>query len=184
MIYAKDHKPKSSFVSVNNLIQPQKKNSKSLQPSREVVNEKEAAKEEKEVELVQQKSFTAAAATGMAEDPGLDSKLNNLRGSGEPLPGKVQDQLGPALDTDLGKVRVHRDESAAALAESLGARAFTNREDIYFNRGEYNPDTPAGTHLIAHELAHVQQQQSFPGLQYHAKPGGTGPLRTGSRSHS
>ncbi len=212
MNYAKDQKPKSSFVSVNTLIQPQKKDGLSLQPPlnekpgavqeasessppenlimkaprpmvapvdsmpitdqsyqrpEENVQSKQGEREEdQEPELVQQKSFTAAAATGTAEDPGLDSKLNNLRGGGEPLPGKVQAQLEPTLGTDLGKVRVHRDEQSAALAGELGARAFTNREDIYFNRGEYNPDTRAGTHLLAHELAHVRQQQIVPGLQY------------------
>lgn len=169
MIYAKDQKPKSPFVSVNTLLQPQSKNRKSLQPPLaetppEVVNHPEADKEETELEPVQSKGFTAAA--GRADDPGLGAKLQNFRGGGEALPNKVQAQLGPALGMDLGEVRVHHDAPAAALAESLGARAFTNREDIYFNRSEYNPETPAGTRLLAHELAHVQQQQTVPGLQY------------------
>jgi hypothetical protein len=42
----------------------------------------------------------------------------------------------------------------------LGARAFTHGNDIYFNSGEYRPQSNNGKHLLAHELTHVVQQNS------------------------
>jgi hypothetical protein len=57
-------------------------------------------------------------------------------------------------------VRVHTDERAAGVAESLGARALTVGSDVAFARGEYWPGTVTGDALIAHELAHTVQQQA------------------------
>jgi len=64
---------------------------------------------------------------------------------------------GPTVETPFAGARVHADAPAAAEAERLGARAFTQGQDIYFNAGEYAPDTPRGQKLLAHELAHVVQ---------------------------
>ncbi|MEP6862828.1 MAG: DUF4157 domain-containing protein [Deltaproteobacteria bacterium] len=50
------------------------------------------------------------------------------------------------------------------MSGSLGARAFTVGNDIYFNRGEYTPGTPAGRRLIAHELVHTVQQADAPAM--------------------
>ena len=44
------------------------------------------------------------------------------------------------------------------MNQELGAQAFTNGADIYFNSGKYNPQINSGKHLIAHELTHVVQQ--------------------------
>jgi hypothetical protein len=46
----------------------------------------------------------------------------------------------------------------------LGARAFTHSNNIYFNNGEYNPESTNGKSLLAHELTHVVQQGSVNGL--------------------
>ena len=59
---------------------------------------------------------------------------------------------------DFGRVRVHTDARAAAAAESVGARAFTVGSAVVFGAGEYRPGTRAGSRLLAHELAHVVQQ--------------------------
>jgi len=48
--------------------------------------------------------------------------------------------------------------SAAAACESINARAFTVGNHIAFNSGEYDPSSPEGQHVLAHELAHVRQQ--------------------------
>ncbi len=58
------------------------------------------------------------------------------------------------------EVRVHADESAAALAAGVGADAFTRGADIYFAAGTYQPYSQAGRELLRHELAHVIQQAS------------------------
>jgi outer membrane protein OmpA-like peptidoglycan-associated protein len=64
-----------------------------------------------------------------------------------------------AFGRDFSHVRVHTDAPAAASARALRARAFTLGSDIAFAAGRYAPSTPAGRSLIAHELAHVVQQQ-------------------------
>jgi hypothetical protein len=64
-----------------------------------------------------------------------------------------------ALGHDFSQVRVHTDSKASELSDSLNARAFTIGSDVAFSAGEYQPGTLAGDALLAHELAHVAQQQ-------------------------
>jgi Domain of unknown function (DUF4157) len=89
-----------------------------------------------------------------------DSKGEIVRAStgGETLPGSVRSFMEPRLGADLGDVRVHADESAASLSNHLSARAFTHRNHVFFARGQYQPETESGRHLIAHELTHTVQQ--------------------------
>jgi len=63
---------------------------------------------------------------------------------------------------DFGRVRVHADANSADLADQLGARAFTAGEHVFFGRNEYAPHSKSGRDLIAHELAHVEQQRNLP----------------------
>jgi Domain of unknown function (DUF4157) len=63
-----------------------------------------------------------------------------------------------AFGHHFGHVRIHADADAASEAHSLGARAFTVGADVAFGRDEYRPGTLAGDLLLAHELAHVVQQ--------------------------
>src|SRR5262249_4390352 len=46
-----------------------------------------------------------------------------------------------------------------SLSTRVNARAFTIGSDVAFGAGEYQPGTLIGDALIAHELAHVVQQQ-------------------------
>lgn len=59
---------------------------------------------------------------------------------------------------DFSGVRVHTDAQAAESARAVNALAYTVGQDIVFGAGHYAPDTPTGRHLLAHELAHVMQQ--------------------------
>jgi hypothetical protein len=111
----------------------------------------------------------AGESTVSGNDDGLSvtrNTLSSMENNGEPLPEGLQQNMGNAMGTDFENVRIHRDGQTVAIAGQLGAKAFTRNEDIYFNQGQYNPDTPGGRHLIAHELAHVEQQRTIPGLQY------------------
>lgn len=81
---------------------------------------------------------------------------NGDTASGAPLPPHVQDAIQNSLGVDLGSVRVHSDGPARSGAESLSARAFTFGRHIFLGKGERETDLP----LIAHEAAHVVQQQS------------------------
>jgi nucleoid-associated protein YgaU len=87
--------------------------------------------------------------------PAVGEVLND---SGRPLDAGTRAFMEPRLGHDFGKVRVHSDESAAASARSVGARAYTVGNDLVFDSGEFAPQTPAGRRLLAHELTHVVQQ--------------------------
>src|SRR4030095_8470854 len=96
-------------------------------------------------------------ASGESNSPGV---IRGELGSGRPLDAGVRSNLESAYGEDFSHVRVHTGASAAAVSESLNARAFTVGEDIAFGSSEYQPGTPIGDALIAHELAHVKQQRS------------------------
>ncbi len=59
-------------------------------------------------------------------------------------------------------MRVHTDDTAASLTRAVSARAFATGRDIFFAPGEYQPHTPMGRELIAHEVAHADQQLGAP----------------------
>ncbi len=62
---------------------------------------------------------------------------------------------------DFSQVRIHRDQQAWQLTSSLGTRAFSYGHHLYFNQAQYAPFSPEGQKLVAHELAHVGQQEHF-----------------------
>jgi hypothetical protein len=55
-------------------------------------------------------------------------------------------------------VRIHTNDVAATAASTAKARAFTVGQDVVFGAGQYAPGTATGRNLVAHELAHVVQQ--------------------------
>jgi hypothetical protein len=82
-----------------------------------------------------------------------------LRSPGEPLDAGVRRWMEPHLGRDLGDVRVHTDARAADSARMVAARAYTVGRRIVFGAGAYTPGTDDGRRLLAHELAHVAQQE-------------------------
>jgi hypothetical protein len=86
--------------------------------------------------------------------------IYNPKDSGEPLDRDTLDYLQPGFGIDLDNVRVHKGEDANQLSKSVGAKAFAYGNNIVFAKNEYKPDTLQGKKLIAHELAHVEQQNS------------------------
>ena len=63
-------------------------------------------------------------------------------------------------------MRVHTDRAAGDAARGLGARAFATGQDIFFREGAFQPESPQGKSLLAHELTHtIQQRGSGPGTQ-------------------
>ncbi|HKV35415.1 MAG TPA: DUF4157 domain-containing protein [Pyrinomonadaceae bacterium] len=83
-----------------------------------------------------------------------------LSEGGQPLDSTVNSRMSAAFAHDFSNVRVHSNAQAAELSAGLNARAFTIGSDIAFAGGEYQPGTLVGDALIAHELAHVVQQQT------------------------
>jgi hypothetical protein len=94
--------------------------------------------------------------------PDVESAIALAAGAGRPLDDAVASRLAPSMGDAVGGVRVHAGEEAAQLARAVSARAFTVGNDIFFGAGEYRPGTTDGDRLIAHEAAHVVQQQGAP----------------------
>ncbi|HYO90222.1 MAG TPA: DUF4157 domain-containing protein, partial [Pyrinomonadaceae bacterium] len=80
--------------------------------------------------------------------------------SGHGLNDETKQFMGTRFGHDFDNVRVHDDSHAHEAAKDLSAEAFTTGHDIYFSQGAYQPSTPSGQGLLAHELAHVVQQDS------------------------
>lgn len=60
---------------------------------------------------------------------------------------------------DVSDVVVHADSTSDQLARAMNAKAFTVERHMFFRSGDYSPLTDEGRRLIAHEAAHVAQQQ-------------------------
>lgn len=95
-----------------------------------------------------------------AVTPDVAGAVTAVGGGGDPLPTEERRFFEPRFGNDLSTVRVHTDGSAAAAARALGADAFTLGRDIAFAEGQYQPGSASGRLLIAHELAHVVQQDT------------------------
>jgi hypothetical protein len=108
---------------------------------------------------VQRESTAAAgpAAAPAAAPPAVQQALSR---PGRPLDGATRGFMEARFGRDFSRVRVHTGDQAAASAEAVSARAYTHRADIVFGPGQYRPHTAGGRRLLAHELAHVLQQQS------------------------
>ncbi len=120
-----------------------------------------------------QRSASATATTGFA--PPIVHDV--LRSSGQPLDSATRSFFEPRLGMDLSGVRTHTDSRADQSAQAVNALAYTSGRDIAFRAGAYAPSTASGGRLLAHELAHVAQQNgATPTLQREEKKdAGQGP---------
>jgi hypothetical protein len=86
----------------------------------------------------------------------------------EKLDSGTRDRLSRLLGVDPGDVNIHVGELAQEASDSLGARAFTlGTRDVFFGRGQYNPASPSGQALLAHELTHVYEESGKVALSVH-----------------
>jgi hypothetical protein len=88
----------------------------------------------------------------------LEEKLAKQKGRGFILPDDLRIEMEKKFHTNFREVRIHTDKEAEEMCEQIHALAFTHGHDIYFNAGQYNPNAASGKELLAHELAHVAQQ--------------------------
>ncbi|NNG00309.1 MAG: DUF4157 domain-containing protein [Desulfobacteraceae bacterium] len=93
-----------------------------------------------------------------AEEVDNPEAIQSELGEGRSLESGIRLRMESALGMDFSHVRIHTDSIAAILSDRINARAFTIGKHIAFGRGEYDPYTPVGDALIAHEMAHVVQQ--------------------------
>lgn len=88
--------------------------------------------------------------------------LDVLQSPGHPLDATTRTFMESGFGRDFSSVSVHTDDNAAASAHAIQGRAYTVGSDMVFASGQYAPATLAGRRLIAHELAHVVQQEATP----------------------
>ena len=112
--------------------------------------------EEGEEEPIQAKGNSPSTAVAT---PSIESSINSLKGSGQPLPESVRNYFEPRFGYDFSGVRVHTGVKANDTARAVNSRALTFGKNIVFNRGSYSPETREGKKLLAHELTHVVQQR-------------------------
>lgn len=112
--------------------------------------------EEKEEEKVQ------ASPNGQDTlNPYTENRLQSSPGRGSKMDSTIQREMESGFGADFSKVSIHTDSASELMNKELGAQAFTHGNDIYFNKGKYNPQSKEGKHLLAHELTHTIQQNGM-----------------------
>jgi hypothetical protein len=100
----------------------------------------------------------SAGGGGFDVEGDTESGIRALSGGGQSLAAPVRADMESRMGFDFSGVRVHTGGNAAHLARSVNALAFTHGNNVVFGSGQYQPDTPGGGKLLAHELTHVVQQ--------------------------
>ncbi|MCC7505440.1 MAG: DUF4157 domain-containing protein [Saprospiraceae bacterium] len=124
-------------------------------------NDEKVQRQEMEEERLQAKPLMSKSAEGggYTASPQLASQLNSSKGGGAPLPKQTLGSMNQAFGADFSKVRIHTGARAAEMSQGIQAKAFTHGSDIYFNQGQYSPESSEGKRLLGHELTHVMQQK-------------------------
>ena len=102
----------------------------------------------------------SAIADQLPKQKATDVKPNRweqgIRSSlGDPMQKDLED-IGAAFGADFSGVTVRRNSEKP---KALGAEAMVAGGEVHLKPGAYQPGTQGGKKLLAHELAHLQQQQ-------------------------
>ena len=103
------------------------------------------------------RKISGGGGSGMVVSPQVESQIAQLQGGGHAMPEGLRNMMESGFGRDFSQVRLHTDAQAAEMSSSISAKAFTHGNDIYFNQGQYSPNTSEGQKLVAHELTHVVQ---------------------------
>jgi uncharacterized protein DUF4157 len=99
------------------------------------------------------------SADGRSADGALPASVHETTSSGgQVLPTETRAVMEHHFGRDFSGVRVHAGEQAARSARAVNALAYTVGSHVVFGAGKYDPQSAQGHHLLAHELAHVTQQ--------------------------
>lgn len=116
-------------------------------PQKEPNNEEEEKK-------IQKKE----AGASVAPSKSVSTYIGSLNGKGNALPSEANHFFSARMGYDFSQVRIHTDKSAAESAKDINAKAYAVGQHIVFNEGQYDTQSGTGKKLLAHELAHVVQQ--------------------------
>ncbi len=108
--------------------------------------------------FIRKKGSNSDSDSGHTADDEVSNAIQSTRGGGSSLPEETRQFMEHRFGAGFSDVHVHTGDQAAQLSDRLNARAFTIGNDIYFNRGMYDPGSAEGKRLMAHELTHVVQQ--------------------------
>jgi nucleoid-associated protein YgaU len=152
---AKTNGEKSAKLGADSSIQKQEEKDNGIQakPIGETITPL-VQKMETEGEEVQQKKNEG----GINNPANIEGSLNSSKGGGSKMDSETTSQMESGFGRDFSDVNIHTDSNAVQMSEDIGAKAFTNGNDVYFNKGQYNPSSKEGKHLLAHELTHTVQQ--------------------------
>ncbi len=124
----------------------------------------DSCREEKEKERVPGTVQRRASPAGGGAASQLSSAVAHriqatARQGGDTLPAGTRSAFEPRFGGhDFSGTKVHTGAAADRLARDLGAEAFTVGNHMFFAANRYEPASPAGHKLLAHELTHVVQQ--------------------------
>lgn len=118
--------------------------------------------EDKKIQKKEEKEEKKPVQTKLNEsspvNEGVESDLNSSKGGGSAMDKNTKQEMESGFGANFSSVNIHTDSKAVQMSEQLGAQAFTHGNDVYFNKGKYNPNSKEGKHLLAHELTHTIQQ--------------------------
>lgn len=83
-----------------------------------------------------------------------------LQSPGQSLDPATRALMEPRFGWNFSRVRIHNGSNADEATDAVKAQAFTLNHDIVFGAGQYDLHSTKGRDLLAHELAHVVQQES------------------------
>jgi hypothetical protein len=109
-------------------------------------------------DLLQRKSpRPSTSSQSSAEAPPIVHDV--LRSPGRPLDAGTRAFMDPRFGYDFSRVRLHDDSQAARSAEAVNAQAYAVGSHVVFGANQGGARNLSHQRLLAHELAHVVQQQ-------------------------
>lgn len=164
--HSKNIQEKPLAETVSPLVQRQEEEEEELQMKQIQKQEEEEElqmqplKEEEEMIQPQQEEeeIQANRENSTSVNTSIENKLNSNSGAGTKMDASTRSEMETGFGTDFGSVNIHTGSAAVQMSQQLGAQAFTHGNNIYFNKGKYNPQSRQGKHLLAHELTHTLQQ--------------------------
>ncbi|MBD8489290.1 DUF4157 domain-containing protein [Echinicola sp. CAU 1574] len=159
-IQTKESSPNISTIRLQREISPLFSKPREEQIQRKEEEQELEQEEEEENAPVQEKSaLVQRKDKGVPDVTGdLTTRIQKASSGGRPLQKGVKTYMEPRFDSDFSGVRIHNDQESASLNSQLSARAFTYKNNIFFGKDQYQPESTGGKHLLAHELTHVVQQ--------------------------